>query len=163
MCLIVFACSRSEETVFQPAWVVTEQGFGPLHIGMTAAEAGEAIGTALASPPPGFEQCYIVRPENEPGDIAIMIVDGRVARVDVVGEFTSTAAGARVGDTEARIEMLYSGKIQKLPHKYTEGGRYLIVGSEEATSRIVFETDGKTVTRYRAGKRPEVDWVEGCS
>ena len=29
--------------------------------------------------------------------------------------------------------------------------------------RIVFETDGKRVLRFRAGKLPEVEYIEGCS
>ena len=29
--------------------------------------------------------------------------------------------------------------------------------------RLVFETDGERVTRYRAGRLPEVEWVEGCA
>jgi hypothetical protein len=27
----------------------------------------------------------------------------------------------------------------------------------------VFETDGQRVTNYRVGRKPEVQWVEGCS
>jgi hypothetical protein len=29
--------------------------------------------------------------------------------------------------------------------------------------RIIFETDSGRVVRYRAGRRPPVDYVEGCS
>jgi hypothetical protein len=29
--------------------------------------------------------------------------------------------------------------------------------------RIVFETDGKKVTRWRAGLLPQVEFVEGCA
>ena len=28
---------------------------------------------------------------------------------------------------------------------------------------VVFETDSQRVTRYRAGRLPEVEYVEGCS
>jgi hypothetical protein len=51
------------------------------------------------------------------------------------------------------------------PHKYTDGP-YLVQPPAAATGsayRIVFETDGRRVTRYRAGMRPQVEYVEGCA
>lgn len=30
-------------------------------------------------------------------------------------------------------------------------------------ARIIFKTDGKRVVKYRAGLRPQVEYVEGCS
>jgi hypothetical protein len=93
-----------------------------------------------------------------------MVVNGQVARVEVSNAAVATTAGARVGDTEARITALYPGRVQTTPHKYTDG-RYLTVRGAAADSvhRLVFETDGQRVTRYRGGRMPEVEWVEGCS
>ena len=57
------------------------------------------------------------------------------------------------------------GRVTVQPHKYTNG-HYLVVRSATAadtTHRIIFETDGKVVTRFRSGRMPEVAWVEGCS
>jgi hypothetical protein len=34
--------------------------------------------------------------------------------------------------------------------------------SASAGKALVFETDGKHVTMFRAGRLPEVKWVEGC-
>lgn len=45
-------------------------------------------------------------------------------------------------------------------------GKYLIAtpaASADAGFRIVFETDGASVLKYRAGRLPEVEWVEGCA
>jgi hypothetical protein len=94
-----------------------------------------------------------------------MAVGGQIARVEVTDSTVATAAGARVGDSEARINQLYAGRVQTGPHKYTNG-HYLTVrrgtGADSAY-RLVFETDGRRVTRYRGGRMPEVEWVEGCS
>ena len=58
---------------------------------------------------------------------------------------------------------LYRGRVKTEPHKYVQGGHYLIVTSPTDTMhQIVFETDGKRVTTYRVGRTPEVRWVEGC-
>lgn len=87
----------------------------------------------------------------------------RVDRVDIDSAGTLTREGAGVGDGEARVDSLYGKRLQVQPHKYTPEGHYLIVTSErDSTFRIVFETDGQHVTRYRAGRRPAVDFVERC-
>jgi hypothetical protein len=83
-----------------------------------------------------------------------------MARVDTTSRRYMTAEGARVGDTEARIKQLYRGRVTVEPHKYIDG-HYLIVGNKK--SAIIFETDGKKVLMIRAGRYPEVEWVEGCS
>ena len=93
-----------------------------------------------------------------------MVVEGRVARVDVRSGTTMTSEGARVGSTEREVQDLYLGLVDVQPHKYT-AGRYLIVtpaGPSGADYRLVFETDGERVERYRAGALPAVEWVEGC-
>jgi hypothetical protein len=92
-----------------------------------------------------------------------MIVEGGVARVAVDRAGVATASGARVGDTEERVASLYPGRVRVTPHKYEEGGHYLTVNAADDSSfAIVFETSKGRVTRYRAGRRPAVEYVEGC-
>lgn len=92
-----------------------------------------------------------------------MVERGRIARVDVDTAGVRTAAGAGIGDTEDDIQRLYRGRVIVTPQKYGEG-HYLIVTPNPADSSyaIVFETSGGKVTRYRAGSRPQVEYVEGC-
>lgn len=87
-----------------------------------------------------------------------------IERVDVDSAGVLTAEGAGVGDAEANVIALYRGRVSVQPHKYTgPRGHYLIVTSTGDTlHRIVFETDGQRVVNYRAGRRPAVDYVEGC-
>ncbi|BDA68482.1 hypothetical protein CAL7716_026480 [Calothrix sp. PCC 7716] len=96
-----------------------------------------------------------------------MLTDGRISRIDVTKNTKiTTVSGAKIGDTESRIKSLYPGKIQVTLHKYVKGGHYLTFISKEPlykNYRVVFETDGKRVTQYRAGKLPEVEFVERCS
>ena len=94
-----------------------------------------------------------------------MVEGGSVARVEVdSGSAVPTAEGARVGDSEKRIRDLYGNRVTLSPHKYTDG-HYLTVRSaapSESSYRVVFETDGKRVLRFRAGRTPPVEYVEGC-
>lgn len=145
-------------------WTVSPTGIGSVRAEMTLAQASRQVGTELAAPPTAG-RCAYVQPIAGLDSVMFMVVDGRVARVDVTGGRTTTVEGARIGDTEERIESLYAGRVEEQPHKYTSG-HYLVVrpaGRADSTYRIVFETDGSRVTRYRSGRLPEVMWVEGCS
>jgi hypothetical protein len=144
-------------------------GIGSVRVGMTVAEASKAAGTRLVRPsgPDGNPGCSYVMPQGEPKDVGFMVIDGRIARVDVwENKRITTLSGAKIGDTEARIKSLYPGQIKVSPHKYVPGGHYLTFVTKDASDknyRVVFETDGKRVTRFRAGKLPEVEYVEGCA
>lgn len=140
-------------------------GLGSVRVGMTVSQAAKASGRRLIGDPPN-NNCYYVRPQGEK-DFGFMVTGGRIARIDVwKNTKITTLRGAKIGDTEARIKSLYPGQIQVTPHKYVQEGHYLIfVPSDRADKnyRVVFETDGKRVTRFRSGKLPEVEFVEGCS
>ena len=144
-------------------------GIGSVRVGMTIAEASKAAGTKLIRES-GYEtnlSCFYVKPQGEPKDIGFMVTNKRISRVDVWNNKSIiTLSGAKIGDTESRIKSLYPGQIQVTPHKYVEGGHDLIFIPKDAVDknyRLLFETDGKRVTRFRAGKLPEVEFVEGCS
>ncbi len=141
-------------------WKVTYTGVGPIRVGMTVAQAREALNGALVIKD-SSTACYYARLGKGPEDVSLMITNGQIARVDIIGDSIATEAGARVGDTEDRIKTLYAGRVEVQPHKYTNG-HYLVVKPDAGESRLIFETDGSKVTLYRAGKLPEVEWVEGC-
>jgi hypothetical protein len=149
-----------------PTYTVTEHGIGPLRAGMTFAAADSALGGALLVPV-GVDTTgcdYLVWDKGPPG-VQVMFDEHHIARVDVDTASIATAAGARVGDDEARIKRLYPGQVTVTPHKYDDG-HYLTVTPQAPADRqfrIVFETVGGRVTRYRAGMMPSVEYVEGCS
>ena len=143
--------------------VVTESGIGPIRAGMTVAEAAKAMGGGFAAPRGGSSGCgYAVMPKAPPG-LAVMLENGKVARVEVRRGTIPTAAGAKIGDTEAKINSLYAGRVVTTAHKYTPDGHYITVTpTDKSANRIVFETDGKVVTEYRSGALPAVEYVERC-
>ena len=149
-----------------PTYTVTEHGIGPLRAGMTFAEADAALGGALLVPV-GVDTtgCDYLVWDGGPSGVHVMFDQHHVARVDVDTASIATAAGARVGDDEARIKRLYPGQVTVTPHKY-EDGHYLTVTPQAPADkgyRLIFETAGGRVTRYRAGVLPSVEYVEGCS
>lgn len=147
--------------------VLSPDGFGPVRIGMTLAELAAAIGT-LGDTAKLNRECDIVSandPYRLPAGVSITQVNGRVARIDVESDSIATDKGIHVGDSEAKVKEAYGSAVSVLPHKYIDG-HYLEVrvGADSATARgMVFETDGKKVTTFRAGFWDPVRWVEGCA
>ena len=145
---------------------LNEDGLGPIQVGMTLAEA---VNMGLLNENPNMKkECDFVFPAvgaGVPDNVVVMIVRGKVARIDVDTGSVTTEDGAKIGDTEEKIKSIYNGDLQIEPHKYVTGGHYMIVMGDSASAgkAIVFETNGKVVTNFRAGRLPEVKWVEGCS
>ncbi|MFL5483797.1 MAG: hypothetical protein ACJ8AK_16580 [Gemmatimonadaceae bacterium] len=159
----VAAPTPKPETPASTSWTVTAGGIGPLRAGMTVAEANKAVGGGFAAPAGADPACSYAKLTKAPDGLAVMLENNKIARVEVRNGTIATAEGARIGDTESRINSLYGGRVTTSPHKYATGGHYLTVTPvNDTTHRIVFETDGKAVTSYRAGVLPAVEFVERC-
>jgi len=153
-------------TVTTP-WAVTDSGAGVLRIGMTR----DQLALDLHATPPRHTRadsgCAYLAVAGVPPGMRTMWVAATLARIDIGAASLPTDRGARIGDKQARIEQLYRGRVVAMPAKYDPRGKYLVVRPippGDSSRRIVFETDSTTrVTRYRVGREPEVEWVEGCS
>jgi len=165
LALALAGCKKAETTANE-AWQVNIRGYGPIQAGMTLAQAAEAGKRPLTAINPGSEECDYVRFEGDTTrGIQFMVVQGRIARVDVHDTTIGTSHGIRIGDSEAAVEEKYAERVTASPHKYEEG-HYLVVAPgapADSGHEIVFETDGARVTTYRSGRVPEVEYVEGCS
>ncbi len=145
------------------------KGVGPVRVGMTVNEAKQAAGIPLVRAENAYSEgdaCYFLDAQGILG-LGFMVTDGRIARVDVGRNSPiKTLSGAGIGSTEAQIQQLYPGQIVSNPHEYFENGKYLtFVPKDEADKsfRVIFETDRGRVVEYRAGKLPEVQYIEGCA
>jgi hypothetical protein len=149
----------------QTTWTVMLRRVGAVRFGMPAGDAARAAGGSFEGV--RGSGCEYTRTPAMPAGLRLMVEDGRVVRADVDSAGIRTGSGAEVGMIEAEIKALYPGRITTQPHKYTgPEGHYLVYTPRDpadADYRLVFETDGRVVTRYRAGLRPAVEYVEGCS
>ena len=144
-----------------PPWTVGFRGTGGITFGMPASDAASVLGGDWTDT---SGACAYLRPERGPAGLAFMVEQGRIVRVDVDSAGIPTTEGATVGMAEADVRRLYPG-VREMAHKYEAGGRYLVASSGEAADsalRLVFETDGARVVRYRAGRLPQVEYVERC-
>lgn len=146
------------------SFTIAPDSYGPLHVGMTVAQAASALGGGFAAPRGYSGGCGYAVLVKAPRGLAVMLNEGKIARFEVRSGGIKTTEGARIGDSETRIKSLYAGRVTSTPHKYVTGGHYLTVAppGSDSGNRIVFETDGTKVTEYRSGKTPEVEQVERC-
>ncbi|MEO7217280.1 MAG: hypothetical protein ABI026_03735 [Gemmatimonadaceae bacterium] len=158
--------AAAHDAVGDTAITVTAAGYGPVQIGMTVADAAIALNTQAQSMAGADSACSYVQFVKQPAGMRIMVVHDTVARIEIDSSNIATGLGARVGDSESRIHELYGSRMVVQPHKYDTAGHYLIVSQIPEANRglkLVFETNGTKVTKYRAGRMPEVEFVEGCS
>ena len=142
----------------------TLDGLGKVKIGATAMEIASVLGEPLPPPKVAEVSCRYIRPASLSG-VGIMLVNDSVARIDIDSVGIQTSEGAGIGEAETRVVEIYRDRVTVTPHKYTgPTGHYLTVSpAGDNVRRIVFETDGQRVTKYRVGRLPAVEWVEGCS
>src|SRR4026208_1268974 len=62
-----------------------------------------------------------------PFDVGVMVVKGKIARIDGDTGSGTTEGGAKTGDTADRLKSIYGDEMESRPHKFIECGHYLIV------------------------------------
>jgi len=158
------ATPAAAAVVHDSSAVTTIDGIAPAKVGMSTQQLAAALGHPVAPATGAKRACRFIQSASLPIDVSLLLVNDTVARVDIDSTGAHTSEGAFVGDPESRVLQIYRGRVVVQPRKYMDkNAHYLIVTpANDTTRRIVFETDGEKVVRYRVGRRPEVEWVEGC-
>jgi hypothetical protein len=144
---------------------LNENGFGDFRFGEpvdTSRADVEVMGEATYG-------CTYVRVPQESGPLMLMLIDGRLARIDIDGpahqlggRAQALANGLTTGSTVAEIKAVYGARAVATPNKYDYDGTNYEVDLSD-TVGLVFETADGKVTTYRVGLHEQVRWVEGCS
>src|ERR1700681_950394 len=100
---------------------LSEDGLGQIQIGMNLADA---VNMGLLNENPTMnKECDFVFPAvgaGIPDGVSVMVVKGKVARIDVDTGSVTTEDGAKIGDSEDRIKSIYGDEVKVEPHKYVE-------------------------------------------
>jgi hypothetical protein len=148
-----------------PSMKLSFVGLGPVRIGMTEAQVrGVVAGEMESTRDVSEEDCYYLILKGR--GLGFMILHSRLARIDVMSGEWRTQSGAHIGSTEDEIRKLYGAAVQEVQHHYDPQGKYMSVSPQEGAYKgfeVLFETDGKVVTNFRAGTVEAVPLVEGCS
>jgi len=154
------------QTALTESTRIQTNGMMPIEIGMTVKQAEGVSGTRLIGGVV-INQCYYVTPQNGSSGVAFMVKNGRIARVDVrQNQRILTRRGAKIGDTKERLKQLYGTQLKRTGVPLSGRGEvftFFPTDPQDQNYRLIFETNrqGRIVT-YRAGKLPEVEYVEGC-
>lgn len=139
--------------------VLSASGYGLIQFGQPLRVA-EANLKETALPRKREPGCDFIKFKRYP-QIRFMVEDGIVTRGDAKTGVRNSAK-VNVGMSLERVKVLHPG-IRVEPHKYDDNGHYLILDSVDGSSAILFEEGGGKVTDIRAGRKPSVEYVEGCS
>ena len=94
------------------AWVVREEGVGPVRVGMTLSQLSTVLGEKFAMPLERDGQaCFDVQSTKHP-HVSFMIEDGHLSRVNVDAPGITTTEGVQVGDSEAKALRVYGSRLK---------------------------------------------------
>ncbi|WP_420435237.1 hypothetical protein [Candidatus Poriferisocius sp.] len=151
---------------FSSADKLTTAGLGSMFFGMTPDGASEALPTLwTGGPEDGTPRCYLLAPANGPSGVVVTIYNSSIERVDITNPNITTRSGASVGSTEAQLHELFGARLVVTPYADGSGNsiQYVPVDETDVDYRVIFETDGATVTSMRAGRLPAVAPAEPCT
>ena len=156
--LVVSVFSVAPVLVMAETTVLSPSGYGLIQFGQPL-KVTEVNLNETALPKNREPGCDFVKFKKYP-QIHFMVEDGVVTRGDAKAGVRNSAM-VSVGMSLARVKTLHP-RIRIEPHKYDDEGHYLILDSSDGSSAILFEESGGKVTDIRAGKKPSVEYVEGC-
>ncbi len=151
---------------FSSADKLSTVGLGSLFFGMTPDEAAEAVPTVwTGGAEDGTPRCYLLAPANGPSGIVFTVYNSSIERVDITNSSITTLSGASVGSTEAQLHELFGAQLVVSPYADGSGNsiQFVPVDEADAAYRVIWETDGTSVTSMRSGRLPAVGPGEPCT
>lgn len=150
---VLAACDKPAPS----APTLTAEGFEKARFGASATEVAAALGEALPANA-ATAACTQVRFKAYPG-LLFMVEKGRITRADADAGVKNSAAVDH-GMLQADVITKHP-RIEVWPHKYDEKAHVLVLAEEHGV--FVFEEKEGRISAVRAGVRPAVEYVEGCS
>ena len=154
-----------DDPAFNSADKLSTVGLGSVYFGMTPEEAADAITTLwTGGPGEGSPRCYLLAPASGPSGVVLTVYNSSIERVDITNSSITTRSGASVGSTEAQLHELFGEQLVVSPYADGSGNSIQFVPVDEADAdyRVIWETDGTSVTSMRAGRLPAVQPTEPC-
>ena len=161
--LAAFCVTVAAAAAAGPTWCLGMGGLGPLRTGMTVEQVlALADFSGIERKQPAGE-CWYLRYHGGNADFALMIIGGRVVRVELqAASKLGTFSGARIGTTETELHAMYGSRLDVQPHKYDPAGHTITLKSSGGDYGLRFETSGGKVTAIQSGPWEHLHYVEGC-
>jgi hypothetical protein len=144
--------------------LLSDNSYGHIYINMPASESKEKLEN-YNSDEEEYDKgwgCYYLYPKDNNGLPKFMVINEKIASIDVVTnqQNIKTRAGVGIGDTKANVLESYNN-VRVTQHHYHKDGEYLEVSLENGNG-IVFETKDNIIFRFHLGSYPAIRAVEGC-
>lgn len=143
---------------------ITQNGIGSLRIGMTIDDAQRRTGQTIDYQrfDPASDACGIGRLMPTSLGVTMQTTDRRIAVLSVSEPGISTRRGIEVGDSVRDLRRAYGSRLRSRVNKYDPKARDYIL--RFGNRKMIFWTDPKRVVRQiDGGRKPEIDYVEGCA
>jgi hypothetical protein len=145
---------------------VTPDGYCGVRFGMTAEEAMNAFPGGLfkveGAGTADEAACYYLFTAKDRYDLGLMVVDGRIERIDARSTAVAAPAGAKVGMAFDEVERLYANPRRE-PNHYMAPIEDLIVDLGGGVFAVFEQDEAGRVSAFRVGREPAVSFIEGCS
>jgi hypothetical protein len=149
---------------FDASSSVSTVGIDRITFGMTLSQAAATLETELVEVGTVVNRdCYQVRPAGGPAGIELTVTAGTIERVDISNDIITTRSGAGVGKPEQLLFDLFGERVTSEPR--SGGGNtvtFTPADAGDAAFRVIFETDGTTITSFRSGRLAQVTPLTPC-
>jgi len=143
---------------------ITQNGLGSIRLGMTVAQAqtrtGQKIDNNLFTP--GDTSCGIAQLSPASLGVNMQTTNLRIWVINVTKRGISTRSGIRVGDRVPALRSAYGSRLRSQPDKYTPKARVYWVAFGNRKLQFFANPKG-VIGQISSGRKPEIDFVEGCS
>ncbi len=94
----------------------------------------------VKNPSSAIENCWYLEGRKRLKGVSFMIIDRKVARIEIDSPKFSTLSGVGVGSTESQLKKSYGPSLQVEPHAYrSDSGHYLTLRSKDGFHGVRFE------------------------
>ena len=149
--------------------VLSADGYGPVTIGMSEAEARQVLGPQVqdnfSAADEGADPCRFIWVGEEPRDVVYMVEDQRISRITVAApRGATTDKGLALGATEADVRKVYGDRLEVGPSAtMNPPAKALTVWKVPGERGLRYETDAEgRVSEIDAGG-PSIRRVAACS
>jgi hypothetical protein len=136
---------------------IGHSGLGPIRLGMTERQIERAGHRPINLHPNPGTDCATAKLA---GKTEGLFTRRRLRRIYVRTRAFATSAGIRVGSSEEKVLAAYPNMLTRTPQFYTPEQDNLVL--RKGSRKIVFSLTAGRVSEISTGRKPEIDYVEGC-
>jgi hypothetical protein len=142
---------------------LSENGYGPVKIGMTRYEASKALGTTLIPDRRPNKDCYQAHARHGHAGISFMFENYHITRASLYGYPTEIKSNSniKIGDTEKLLKQVYGDQITAIHPLGYDYNSYVIWYSKIPLRGIRYEVEFGKVTMIHGGSA-SIEYCEGC-